>query len=159
MLLIKYNNQGLIAKEPTASNDLFAGSNLTFLEEYKFIMVKILIVDDSIFSQKITANLIKKYLPNVEIFFANDGQDGLVKYKEINPDYTFSDLLMPRLNGKELICAIREFNKDAKIIVLSADVQKNVREEINLYNIMSFINKPFSEEKAQFICEMIRNDK
>lgn len=122
-------------------------------------MVKILIVDDSVFSQKMTASIIKKNLDNVEISFANDGQEGFIKYKEIKPDYIFLDLLMPKLNGKELIMLIKEYNNDAKIIVISADVQKNVREEIEAYNIMSFINKPFNGEKAQLVCEMIRNDK
>lgn len=121
-------------------------------------MIKILIVDDSIFSQKINANLIKKFLNKVEIFFANDGQDGFIKYKKIRPDYIFLDLLMPKLNGKELIRLIKNYDKDAKIIVISADVQKNVREEIDTYNILSFINKPFNESKAKCICKMIKDD-
>lgn len=122
-------------------------------------MIKVLIVDDSVFSQKITANLIKSFLNNVEFFFANDGEEGLVKYKDIKPNYIFVDLLMPKLNGKELIKLIKKYNNNAKIIVLSADIQKSVRKEIELYNIMTFINKPFNEEKSHFICEMIRNDK
>ena len=121
-------------------------------------MVKILIVDDSNFSQKVAANLIKRFLDNAEISFANDGQEGFEKYKEIKPDYVFLDLLMPKVNGIELIKLIREHDNNAKIIVLSADVQKNVREEVESYKIISFINKPFNEEKAKLICEMIRND-
>lgn len=121
-------------------------------------MVKILIVDDSIFSQKITANLIKKVLRNAEIFFANDGQEGLEKYKNIKPDYTFLDLLMPKLNGKELLMKIKEIDNEAKVIVVSADVQKSVKREMEAFDVMMFINKPFNEEKALLICEMIRND-
>jgi two-component system chemotaxis response regulator CheY len=121
-------------------------------------MVKILIVDDSIFSQKITANLIKKVLSNAEIFFANDGQEGLEKYKNIKPDYTFLDLLMPKLNGKELLMKIKEIDNEAKVIVVSADVQKSVKREMEAFDVMMFINKPFNEEKALLICEMIRND-
>lgn len=121
-------------------------------------MLKILIVDDSNFSQRTMANLIKKFLEDVDIYFANDGQEGLEAYKRISPDYTFVDLLMPNMSGKDMIGLIKEFRTDAKIIVASADVQKRVREEIEELGIMSFINKPFNEEKAKFICEMIRND-
>lgn len=121
-------------------------------------MIKILIVDDSNFSQRITNNLIKKFLDNVETFFANDGQEGLEKFKEIEPDYIFVDLLMPKINGKDLIRLIKEYNNSAKIVVVSADVQKNVRAEIEAYNVMAFINKPFNEERAKAICNMIRND-
>lgn len=122
-------------------------------------MIKILIVDDSVFSQKITANFIKKFLTNIEIFYAGDGQEGLIKYKETNPDYVFLDLLMPKISGNELIGLIKEYDRNAKIFVISADVQKNVREEIEAYNIISFINKPLNDEKAQFICDIIRDEK
>lgn len=118
-------------------------------------MVKILIVDDSVFSQKVTANLLKKYLKDAEFYFADDGQEGFNKYKETNPDYVFLDLLMPKVSGLELINMLKKHDKNTKIIVLSADVQKNVREEIDACNVISFINKPFNDEKAQLICEMI----
>jgi len=120
-------------------------------------MVSILIVDDSVFSQKVTANLIKKYLSNSEINYANDGQDGFNKYKEIKPDYVFLDLLMPKVSGIELINMLKEYDEHVKIIVLSADVQKNVQEEIYGYDVVTFINKPFNDEKAKLICEMIRS--
>ncbi|WP_446899690.1 response regulator [Clostridium sp. LBM24168] len=120
-------------------------------------MIKILIVDDSIFSQKITSNLIKKFMNNVELFFACDGIEGFKLYRKIMPDYVFLDLLMPNLNGRELIKLIKEYNNSARIIVISADVQKNVKEEIKNYNIVSFINKPFNEEKAKDICNIIKN--
>lgn len=122
-------------------------------------MLKILIVDDSNFSQKIISNLLKSFLDNAEFFFANDGREGFDKYKEIKPDYVFVDLLMPNINGKELIKLIKEYDASCKIIVISADVQKNVREDVESYNIMYFINKPFNQEKAKFICEKIGNDK
>lgn len=121
-------------------------------------MIKVLIIDDSIFSQKITANLIRKFLDDIEIFFANDGQEGFIKYKNIKPDYTFLDLLMPKLNGNELLKLIKEFNNDAKVFVVSADVQKSVKAEIESYNVMGFINKPFNEEKARTVCNMMRGE-
>lgn len=120
--------------------------------------MKILIVDDSNFSQLITSNLIKKFIDNVEVYLASNGEEGFEKYKEINPDYIFVDLLMPKLNGKELIKLIREYDKNVKIIVISADVQKTVREEVEQFDIMAFINKPFNQEKAETICEMMRKN-
>ena len=122
-------------------------------------MIKVLIVDDSNFSQKITGNLLKKHLKEVEISYANDGEEGFEKYKSIKPDYIFVDLLMPKINGQELIKLLRNYDSNSKIIVVSADVQKDVREEIEGYNVISFINKPFNDEKAEVICNMIRNEK
>lgn len=121
-------------------------------------MVKILIVDDSIFSQKTNANLMGKYLKDVQIYFAKDGEEGFIKYKMIKPDYIFIDLLMPKISGQELLRQVKEFDRDAKIFVVSADVQKSVKAEIEAHHIMGFINKPFNEEKAQLVCEMIRKE-
>jgi len=122
-------------------------------------MIKILIVDDSVFSQRITANLVKKNMPEVEVHFANDGKDGLEKYELVKPDYVFVDLLMPHISGRELICLLKEKDPAAKIIVISADVQKNVRKEVESYDVMGFLNKPFDDEKAQLVCTMIREDR
>jgi len=119
-------------------------------------MVKVLIVDDSVFSQKISANLIKKFMSNVELSFANNGEEGLELFKKIKPDFIISDLLMPKLSGQEMIRSIKEYDKSAKIIVVTADVQKNIREEVEAYNILSFLNKPLQDEKAQSICSLIR---
>jgi len=119
-------------------------------------MLKILIVDDSIFSQKVVANLLKKFMDDIEISFANDGEQGFIKYKDLKPDYVFLDLLMPKINGQELIYLLKNFDSEAKLIVVSADVQKSIREDIEKYNIIEFINKPFTEEKAQHICSLIK---
>ncbi len=121
-------------------------------------MLKILIVDDSLFSQKVTANLLKKYLEPVDIFYAADGEAGLEKYKEINPDYVFLDLLMPKINGQKLIPMIKKYDANAKIFVVSADVQNAVREEVDSYHILSFVNKPFTEEKARAVYSMIKEN-
>lgn len=118
--------------------------------------MKILIVDDSNFSRKITSNLLKRNLSDLEVIYAIDGVDGINKYKEADPDYVFVDLLMPNLNGTDMIKQIKELDKKAKIIVITADVQKSVQEELGKYNIVSFINKPFNEEKADEICSIIR---
>jgi two-component system, chemotaxis family, chemotaxis protein CheY len=121
-------------------------------------MVKILIVDDSNFSQKVVSRLLNIFLHNADIYFANDGQEGFDTYKNTRPNYVFADLLMPTLDGKSMIKLIKEYDDQANIFVISADVQKSVREEMEKYNIIEFINKPLNQEKAKLICDRIRND-
>ncbi|KOA21315.1 chemotaxis protein CheY [Clostridium homopropionicum DSM 5847] len=120
--------------------------------------MKLLIIDDSVFSQRMVASLIKKHLENAELYFAKDGYEGFQQYKNIKPDYTFVDLLMPTISGGELIALIKEYDSNAKIIVVSADVQKSVKDEISDYGIVAFLNKPFNDERAKYICDMMRDD-
>ncbi len=122
------------------------------------ITMKILIVDDSRFTQLTTAKLLKDQIGDVEIFFANNGEEGFKKYKEFNPDYVFVDLLMPNVSGQQLIKLIKEYDKNSNIFVISADVQKNVREEIESYGVIQFINKPFTDEKVKLVTKIIKGD-
>lgn len=112
----------------------------------------VLIVDDSVFSQKVTANLLKKAIPgNVVISFASDGEEGLRKFRALKPDYIFIDLLMPKLSGMELIRAVQK-EGGAGIIVVTADIQKCVREEIEALGVLAFVNKPLNDEKMRLLC-------
>lgn len=121
--------------------------------------MKLLIVDDSNFTQIIMSNQMKKYFKDAEIITAKDGLEGFEKYKEIKPDHVFVDLLMPRLNGVELIKMIKEYDEKASIFVVTADVQKSIREEMEALNVKAFINKPFDEKKAKYVFDIIKNDK
>lgn len=117
-----------------------------------------MIVDDSRFSQRITSSLIKQFLDDAEFEFAGNGEEGLEKFREGSPDYTIVDLLMPKLRGGDLIEKIKQLDIDARIFVISADVQKRVRDVVEKMGVLSFINKPLDEEKAKKICDIIRND-
>ncbi len=70
----------------------------------------------------------------------------------------FVDLLMPNVSGQQLIKLIKEYDKNSNIFVISADVQKNVREEIESYGVIQFINKPFTDEKVKLVTKIIKGD-
>jgi two-component system chemotaxis response regulator CheY len=120
--------------------------------------MKFLIIDDSNFAQIVTANLLKKFFPNAANITAKNGLEGFKKYKETNPDYVFVDLLMPGLNGIELIRMIKEYDSKANIFVITADVQRSIKEETEALGIKAFINKPFNEEKAKSVYDIIKED-
>jgi two-component system chemotaxis response regulator CheY len=131
---------------------------IDYIETDRRILMKILVVDDSRFSQIVISNMLKKFIKNVEIDFASDGEEGFDKYKDINPDYVFVDLLMPKMDGRQLIKLIREYDSASKIFVVSADIQKSIKEEVDAYGIKGFFNKPFNEERAEAICNIIKGD-
>ena len=120
--------------------------------------MKILIVVDSNFSQKVIASYVSKYITQAVIISACNGEEGLKIYKEEKPDYLLTDLLMPKMGGQELIHRVKDFDTKAKIIVISADVQNNVREEMESCQILAFISKPFTEEKGKIIGNIIREN-
>lgn len=120
--------------------------------------MRILIIDDSKFSQITTAKMLRNVMLDLEIAFADDGEEGWNKYREYNPDYIFVDLLMPRMDGHTLIDRIKKDNPHARIIVISADVQMSVRKELEELGIKAFFNKPFNLEKARMAADIMKGD-
>ncbi|GLC89645.1 response regulator [Lysinibacillus piscis] len=117
--------------------------------------MKILIVDDSTFSQKTTIKALKTIYPDATYETADDGIEGIQLYGTFLPDYVFMDLLMPNMNGQEAIVHLLEKFPEAKIIVLSADVQAAVREEVLAAGAIKFINKPINADKLGEIKQLI----
>ncbi|MEC1719029.1 response regulator transcription factor [Schinkia azotoformans] len=118
--------------------------------------MKILIVEDSMFVRNVIKKVILENIPNCEVLTANDGESGFNLYQEYKPDLITTDLLMPNLSGQDLLKKIREIDKETKVIVISADVQKATRDEIEELGILGFINKPVTGEKADLLINLIK---
>ncbi|MEG4005473.1 PAS domain S-box protein [Microcoleus sp. Pol11C1] len=83
---------------------------------------KIVVIDDKWANRSVISNLLSPI--GFEVSEANDGQEGWEKILEVQPDLIVTDLLMPELDGFELIKRVRESEnfKDIVIIVSSASV-------------------------------------
>ena len=62
-------------------------------------MIKVLIVDDSAFMRSALTRMLEED-PEIKVIGqAGDGEEGLRKVEELNPDLVTLDLEMPRLDG------------------------------------------------------------
>ena len=82
-------------------------------------MIQVLIVDDSLFIRTILRDLLKDS-PEIEIVgTAVNGIDALAKIADLKPDVVTLDIEMPRMNGLEVLEALRKERVRPKVIVLS----------------------------------------
>ncbi len=83
---------------------------------------KIVVIDDKWANRSVISNLLTPI--GFEVSEANDGHEGWEKILEVQPDLIVTDLVMPELDGFELIKRVRESEnfKDTIIIVSSASV-------------------------------------
>lgn len=89
--------------------------------------MKILVVDDS----KITRKFITKRIPEEhEVFEGANGKEAFDLYKEINPDIVFLDLTMPIMDGYVALEKIKEYDYDAFVVIISADVQNEAVDKV-----------------------------
>lgn len=109
-------------------------------------MNSFLIVDDSAFSRKTIANYVKKYFPGASIECASDGESGLRKFIAKKPECVLVDLLMPKIGGLDLIRYLKAKGCE-KVVVVSADIQKSVRADVQALGVTAFLNKPLNDEK------------
>ncbi len=107
---------------------------------------KILIVDDDPNIVLAIKTLLKLHSYNVES--ASNGLEGYQKFLEFKPKIVLVDIMMPKLNGHEMVKKIR--TKDhhflTKIIYLTAKGMEQDKREGYAKGADDFIVKPFSNE-------------
>lgn len=117
--------------------------------------MKILIVDDSLFAQQYTRKQVHQRYPHAEYIMASSGEEAYGVFMAQKPDVIITDLLMPGINGQQLITMIREVDASCRIVVLSCDIQKAVKDEIAQLHVQCFINKPLNNESMDKLQEVI----
>ncbi len=88
-------------------------------------MIRVLIVDDSLFIRTILRDLLKGD-PEIEVVgTAVNGIDALEKIAELNPDVVTLDIEMPRMGGLEVLETLQGQAARPKILVLSTLTSRN----------------------------------
>lgn len=82
-------------------------------------LAKILIIEDDAATALALNDVLKS--EGYEVLMENDGEVGLTTALAEKPDLILTDLKMPKMNGLEMIAAIRSdaWGKDAEIIILT----------------------------------------
>ncbi|MFC2089816.1 PleD family two-component system response regulator [Bacteroidota bacterium] len=116
--------------------------------------MKILIVDDSLTSRLFLANILEEN--GHTIHQSVDGKDVLEKIQSIHPDLVILDLLMPDVDGFEVLKILKSENIDVPIFVLSADIQDDVRKECIELGAKKFLTKPYVAEDLLAAIERLK---
>jgi DNA-binding NtrC family response regulator len=112
---------------------------------------KILIVDDEVDLVEILSEILEDY----EIFKAFDGQQGLQQLREKLPDLVVSDVMMPKLNGLEMLRTLRAEGFKTPVIYITgfADTEK-IREAWQL-GATDFLDKPVKPERLVSLIQKV----
>ncbi|TAJ45196.1 response regulator [Methanofollis fontis] len=108
-------------------------------------MTRILIIDDSSFQRKIISTILSG--DGHETIFAPDGTEGLRLLVDAAPDLLVLDLLMPGVDGLEVLRLMRQDSICTPVIVLTADIQDSTREQCSALGARAFINKPVKRDE------------
>ncbi len=88
---------------------------------------KILLIED----EKIMINLLEKKLTQegYDVTVAENGEEGLRKMKEINPDIVLLDIIMPKMGGFEVM---EQMNKDPELKKIPVIIISNSGQPVEL---------------------------
>ncbi len=110
---------------------------------------RVLIVDDSMFVTKQIGQILTS--EGFEIAaIASDGQEAIDKYKELFPnvDLVTMDITMPKMDGVTALEKIMEFDKNARVVMISALGKQDLVKKSLLLGAKNYIVKPLDRKKV-----------
>ena len=109
-------------------------------------MRRILVVDDA----KVIRMVIKQILTRHGFQVAGEagnGREALEKYKELKPDAVTMDIIMPEVDGIQGLKEILAFDKQAKVIMISAIDQRDSLTDAIRNGATDYVVKPFEDDR------------
>jgi len=103
-------------------------------------MGTILVIEDSDFTRRGLVKLLED--AGHKVLQTDSGSQGVKMIEEHHPDCVSLDLLMPKMDGVEVLTQLKQKGIVVPIVVLSADIQDTTKEKCFKLGIVQFVNKP-----------------
>ena len=110
-------------------------------------MTRILVADDASFMRQMIREIVEA--EGYEVCGeASDGIEAVDLFKELHPDITTMDIVMPRRSGIDAVRAVVELDPGARIVMCSALGQETLVAEAMQAGAKDFIVKPFKPDSV-----------
>jgi len=106
---------------------------------------KVLLVDDSGLARRSMRAILEG--AGFQVIEAADGMAALEQYFVEKPDVVMLDLVMKGMYGLEVLAKLRQLDPEARVIVVSADVQDSSQQIALERGASAFLNKPIDRER------------
>ena len=107
--------------------------------------LKVLVVDDSALARRALRRILEP--EGYEVSEAEDGLIALERYALERPDFVLLDLVMKGMYGLDVLTKLRQLDPEARVLVVSADVQVSSHLLVSEAGAKGFVNKPFDREQ------------
>lgn len=106
---------------------------------------RVLVVDDSGLARRSVRRTLEA--AGFSVSEAEDGMSALERYALERPDLVILDLVMKGMYGLDVLAKLREFDEDARVVVVSADIQTPSRDSAHRAGARAFVTKPVDESE------------
>lgn len=101
---------------------------------------KILLVDDSGLARRSVRHILET--EGYDVVEAEDGLAALERYFLEKPDLVLLDLVMRGMTGLDVLKKLQEMDAQARVVVVSADIQQSSKEMAESGGASGFVTKP-----------------
>ncbi|MGP1438544.1 MAG: response regulator [Treponema sp.] len=110
---------------------------------------RVLLVDDSVFVTKQISQILGSEGYEI-VGVAGDGFEGVQKYKELCPnvDLVTMDITMPKMDGITALEQIMEFDKNARVVMITALGKEELVKKAILMGAKNYIIKPLDRKSV-----------
>ena len=107
-------------------------------------MARILVVDDSGLSRRISRRILEG--AGHEVVDSPDGLTALERYALDRPDLVLLDVTMAEMDGLEVLRQLRAMDPEARVVMVTADVQTSTQVLAEAGGAVGFVPKPLAAE-------------
>lgn len=121
-------------------------------------LLDVLLVDDSMTVIAVLEKTLRiAGLPIGQVYRAGNGEEALQVLQQNPVDLVITDIVMPVMNGIEMIDNIRSSSSLAHIpiIVITSDGSHKRMEELHKRQIAGYLRKPFTAEEVDNLIEEV----
>lgn len=112
---------------------------------------KILIVEDNPIQQEIHEKQILSWNLDAELVFCTNGYQALIEIAQQQPDIVLTDIVMPGIDGCEMISAIKRYPKlsNINVAILTALTREELEQRSSLPKDVTFFQKPINYDELR----------
>jgi two-component system chemotaxis response regulator CheY len=114
---------------------------------------KVLIVDDSALARRTLRQILEELGHPVEE--ASDGAQALERFYISKPELVILDMVMTGMYGLEVLTKMRQMDKEARIIVSTADIQTTTAEQVKAAGAKAILNKPVNRQQLAATIKLV----
>jgi two-component system chemotaxis response regulator CheY len=108
---------------------------------------RILVVDDSSFLRNSLKKILEDHGYEV-VGMAENGLEAITKYKELKPDLVTLDIIMPQMNGLEVLKLLKAVDPNACVVMVSSMSAKQSVTDCVQAGAKNYILKPYEADKV-----------
>ncbi|HEU5220301.1 MAG TPA: response regulator [Gemmatimonadales bacterium] len=113
-------------------------------------MKSILLVDDDDLSRGAVHKMLER--AGFQVYSTGDGQGAIDRYRETPSDLVITDLIMPDIDGLEVIQQLRRLNPAVRVLAISGGGRVEAEEYLSVarkFGAVEVLSKPFTGQELK----------